>query len=106
MIWHSKLYLSNEKMDVDRVKWHVEHNAGMGGYYLICLSPKEEEMAWILSEAELQKDYIKKEKKSLTVIGVARGLRNAKELIGKMTEDALDLYNEADFRLLFPKEDL
>lgn len=76
MIWYDKLYVSeNIEKKTEKIKWKIQHNAGLLQMYVITLPQNEENLLEIISTKELmQKNY---PKKNLVVVGIAKGYEQA-----------------------------
>ena len=89
MIWYEDLYLGDSIArhpgKVRRIKWKVEHNAGMVNTYLIALCRYGTGLLEILPTRELlQKHYPKQD---LYVVGLAKGYREALETASGIVVD-------------------
>lgn len=76
MIWYDKLYVSeNIEKKTEKIKWKIQHNAGLLQMYVITLPQNQENLLEIISTKELmQKHY---PKKNMLVVGIARGYEEA-----------------------------
>ena len=85
MIWHKELYVTDNLKNIEKLKWKIEHHAGLINVFVIVLSPQEGETFQIISNAQFSKKYMRK--KEFYAIGLARGIIHSRVLIGKIFED-------------------
>ncbi|MBQ1901770.1 MAG: hypothetical protein II169_04390 [Lachnospiraceae bacterium] len=88
MRWHNNLYVRSIK-SVERVKWKIEHKAGLVEVYVITLSRRKGSLLEIYPSYTLMQSHIRSQ--DLYIVGLARGYRNALELVRSIIEE---VYNE------------
>jgi len=91
MIWYDNLYLGDsiprKQRKQNRIKWKIEHNAGLLDIYIIVLCRYGTGLLEIIPTRELlQKAY---PRQNLTVVGLARGYDEALETAARIV---LDVY--------------
>lgn len=79
MIWYENLYIGEsipkKNGKIKRLKWKIDHNAGLLNIYIIVLCRCGDNLLEIIPSKELlQKAY---PKKGLFVVGIARGYDEA-----------------------------
>ncbi len=76
MIWYDDLYVSeNIEKKTEKIKWKIEHNAGMLQVYVITLPVNSGNLLEIISTRELMQRHYPKKK--LVVVGLAKGYEEA-----------------------------
>jgi hypothetical protein len=78
MRWNKNLFVRNIK-SVDRVKWKIEHKAGLVEVYVIALSRSDGSLLEVYPSYTLHQSHIRAQ--DLYIIGLARGYQNALELV-------------------------
>ena len=98
MKWYRELYVSDSiaGAKVNRIKWRINHRAGVVSVYVIALASNSENQldiipAWVLK----QKAYPKKE---LTIVGLAKGRKDALLLVKRIVEETYRTTGDADIR--------
>ena len=91
MIWYENLYIgesiSRKAAKVKRLKWKINHNAGLLNIYIIVLCRNGTDLLEIIQTKELlQKHYPRGE---LYIVGLAKGYEEALETAAKIV---LDVY--------------
>lgn len=98
MEWYHKLYVSDSIKDsrLNRIKWKINHNAGMVSIYVITFASNRENLldiipSWVL----MQKAY---PKKNLKIIGLAKGYEDAVLLVKRIVEETYQNTGTVDIR--------
>lgn len=89
MIWYDNLYIgesiSKKAAKIKRIKWKINHNAGLLNIYIIVLCRYGTNLLEIIQTRELlQKSYPKGQ---LYVVGLAKGYDEAIETAAKIVVD-------------------
>lgn len=89
MNWHENLYIGEsipkKKGKIKRLKWKIEHNAGLLNIYIITLCRHGDNLLEIIPSKELlQKAY---PKKGLYVVGLAKGYDEALQTAANIVVD-------------------
>lgn len=103
MIWYDDLYLSeNIEQKADKIKWKINHNAGLLNIYVITLSQNEQNLLEIINTKELmQKDY---PKKHLVIVGIAKGYDEAVELAATIVVETMNELGTTDIKTYLKKK--
>jgi hypothetical protein len=86
MKWYRDLYIGDSIYDKkNRIKWKINHNAGVINIYVIAFASNRENLldiipAWVLT----QKHYPKKD---IKIIGLAEGRKEALELVRRIIDE-------------------
>jgi hypothetical protein len=103
MKWYRDLYMGDSICDKkNRIKWKINHNAGVVNIYVIAFSSNQSNLldiipAWVL----MQKSYPKKE---LKIIGLAKGRREAFELVRRIIDETYKNTGGVDVRSYLREE--
>jgi len=100
MRWADNLYSKNIR-NLKRLKWKLDHKAGVVEVYVICISQGEHTLLEIYPSFTLHQKHIERE--SLYVVGVARGYIAAVELVQKIMEDVYKQRGDLDVKAYFRK---
>ena len=86
MKWYRNLYAGDSVAGkIDRIKWKIKHNAGMISVYVIAFPSNQSNLLDIIPTRDLmQKAY---PQKNMTIIGLAKGYREALELVRRIVDD-------------------
>ncbi len=97
MIWYDELYVSeNIEKKIEKIKWKIQHNAGLLQMYVITLPQNQENLLEIISTKELmQKHY---PKRNLVVVGVARGYEEAVTVAASIIVETMNELGTTDVK--------
>lgn len=97
MEWYHNLYASKSIGDkVGRIKWKINHNAATVSVYVIAFASNQENLLDIIPAWELmQKSY---PKKNMMIIGLAKGYRDALELVRTIIDETYQHTGTVDVR--------
>ena len=86
MKWYENLYVGESiRHKTDRIKWKINHNVGQIDIYVITIASNPQNLLDIIPAQELmQKGYPKKE---LFVIGLAKGMTDAHEVVKQIIDE-------------------
>lgn len=86
MEWYEDLYVGESiRHKREKVKWKIRHNAGQIDIYVITIASNPQNLLDIIPASELlQKGYPKKE---LFVIGLAKGMMEAYEVVQQIIDE-------------------
>jgi len=103
MIWYDNLYISkNIEQKADKIKWKINHNAGLLNMYIITLASNNENLLEIISTKELmQRDY---PKKTLVIVGIAKGYEEAVSLAATIIIETMNELGNTDIRTYLKKK--
>lgn len=89
MKWYKDLFVGESVTGkIKKIKWKVEHNAGMLHTYVITFPSNSDNLLDMIPTRELlQKGY---PKKNLHIIGIAGNYDEAVELVVKIIEETYD----------------
>lgn len=89
MIWYDDLYLSqNIETKAEKLKWKMEHNAGMLHMYAIALAKNSDNLLEIIDTKELmQKRYPKRD---VVIVGIAKGYDEAVEVAATIIVETMN----------------
>lgn len=89
MIWYENLYIGESipKKDakIRRIKWKIDHNAGLLNIYMIVLCRYPSGLLEIIPARELKQKYYPK--RQLYVVGLAQGYHEALETAAQIVTD-------------------
>ena len=103
MIWYDALYLSeNIEQKADKIKWKIQHNAGMLNMYVIALAANSENLLEIISTKELMQRYYPK--KQLLIVGMAKGYEEAVEIAATIVVETMNELGNTDIRTYLKKK--
>ncbi len=89
MIWYENLYIGEsipkKKSKIRRLKWKIDHNAGLLNIYVIVLCRHGTNLLEIIKTRELLQKYYKKQR--FYVVGIAKGYDEAIETAVKIVMD-------------------
>lgn len=97
MEWYRNLYASDSIGDkVSRIKWKISHNAGTVSVYVIAFASNQNNLLDIIPARELmQKSYPKKD---MVIIGLAKGRKDALELVRHIIDETYQNTGTVDVR--------
>jgi hypothetical protein len=86
MKWYRDLYMGDSITDrKNRIKWKINHNAGVVNIYVVAFASNSQNLLDIIPAwALMQKQYPKKD---LKIIGLAKGYREALELVRRIIDE-------------------
>lgn len=88
MRWYDTLYLGETVKNARRIKWKLNHNAGVLGVYVIAFASNPKNLLDIIPSWELkQKAYPKADMK---IIGLAGSYEEALELVRSIVEETYE----------------
>lgn len=89
MKWYEKLYVGESiKGKEKKIKWKINHNAGLFSVYVISLASNPNNLLDIIHTTDLmQKGYPKKD---IRIIGIAKGKEEAMELVKRIIQETYD----------------
>ncbi|MCI7322704.1 MAG: hypothetical protein MR508_05250 [Lachnospiraceae bacterium] len=97
MEWYRNLYASDSVAGkVNRIKWKINHNAGMVSVYVIACPSNPNNLLDIIPARELmQKSY---PKRNMIIIGLAKGYQDALELVRRIIDETYQNTGTVDVR--------
>ena len=97
MKWCDHLYVGDSiAAKADRIKWKINHNAGMVSGYVITLASNPDNLLDIIPARELlQKGY---PKKNLVIVGLAKDYDEALEVVQRIIGETYERTNDVDVR--------
>ncbi len=97
MEWYRNLYASDSIAGkVNRIKWKINHNAGMVSVYVIAFPSNPNNLLDIIPARELmQKSY---PKRNMIIIGLAKGYQDAMELVRRIIDETYQNTGTVDVR--------
>lgn len=103
MIWYDDLYLSeNIEQKADKIKWKINHNAGLLNMYVITLACNNENLLEIINTKELmQRDY---PKRTLVIVGIAKGYEEAIGLAATVIVETINELGNTDIKTYLKKK--
>ena len=89
MKWYDNLFLGKKAAKkAARMKWKINHNAGMISAYVITVASHPDNLKDIIPSRELlQKGYPKKD---MIIIGLADGYEEALEVVQQIVQETYD----------------
>ncbi len=95
MKWYDKLYIGESiKGKEKRIRWKIEHNAGMLSVYVITLASNPDNLLDMISSKELMQRAYPKE--ALRIIGLAGGYDEGIRLIAQIIDDTYQNTGDTD----------
>lgn len=94
MKWYDTLYLGESIKNARKIKWKLDHNAGVAGVYVIAFASNPANLLDIIPSWELkQKGY---PKAKIKVIGLAGGYEEALELVRCIVQETYEHTKDVD----------
>lgn len=94
MKWYDTLYLGESIKNAHKIKWKLNHNAGVVGIYVIAFASNPANLLDIIPSWELKQKAYPKDR--IKVIGLARGYGEALELVRRIVEETYRNTNDVD----------
>lgn len=97
MIWYDDLYVSeNIRKKAGKIKWKIDHNAGLLQMYVIALAGNSKNLLEIISTKELmQRNY---PKKGLVIVGMAKGYEEAVAIAATIIVETMNELGNTDVK--------
>lgn len=98
MRWYDNLYLGESVTErkANKIKWKLNHNAGVWSYYVIAFPSNSQNLLDLIPTKELkQKGYPKKD---IHIIGIAKGYDEAVLVVQQIVEECLQKTNSIDLK--------
>lgn len=98
MKWYENLYLGESVTEkkANRIKWKLNHNAGVLSYYVIAFPSNPDNLLDLIPTKELkQKGYPKKD---ICVIGLAKGYEEAVAVVQQIVSETYQNTKDVNIR--------
>lgn len=97
MIWNNHLYVGESvSLKLQKLKWRINHNAGVLGVYLISLASNPDNLLDIIPSTDLK--LLGYPKRFLHIIGIAGSYDEAVELVIQIVNDTMKAQGDLDVR--------
>jgi len=97
MKWLNKLYVSPEiEKKKIKVKWKINHFAGVKGVYMIVLPRESSNQLEIIESSFFKQRYYRK--RNMIIVGMAESEISAHEIVKQITNETYEMTGDADIK--------